>query len=47
VKLALISGAIERVKDLVESGHDVNELDSDGVSLLHWAAINNRKSLAM
>ena len=31
------------VRQLIESGqHDVNQLDKEGISLLHWAAINNR-----
>lgn len=28
--------------ELIEAGHDVNKLDNENVSLLHWAAINNR-----
>ncbi|CRK98524.1 CLUMA_CG011877, isoform A [Clunio marinus] len=35
-------GAIKRVQDLVDAGYDVNQPDNDTVSLLHWAAINNR-----
>ena len=28
---------------MIESGcYDVNQLDKEGISLLHWAAINNR-----
>lgn len=38
-------GAISRVKELVESGWDVNQPDSETVTLLHWAAINNRKDI--
>ncbi|XP_026679261.1 palmitoyltransferase Hip14-like [Diaphorina citri] len=36
------NGALERCKELVEAGQDVNEPDSETVTLLHWAAINNR-----
>lgn len=40
-------GALERVRELVDSGAvDVNDPDEDGVSLLHWAAINNRREIA-
>ncbi|KAK7479774.1 hypothetical protein BaRGS_00028954, partial [Batillaria attramentaria] len=35
-------GVFPRVRDLVEAGFDVNTLDRENVSLLHWAAINNR-----
>ncbi|XP_063713397.1 palmitoyltransferase ZDHHC17-like [Symsagittifera roscoffensis] len=36
-------GKFEVVRQLIESGqHDVNQLDKEGISLLHWAAINNR-----
>lgn len=35
-------GAIDRVRELVEGGCDVNEMDKENVSLLHWASINNR-----
>lgn len=38
-------GAIGRVKELVEAGWDVNQPDSETVTLLHWAAINNRKDI--
>lgn len=38
-------GAIVRVRDLVESGWDVNQPDSETVTLLHWAAINNRRDI--
>ena len=38
---------IERVKQLVESGEtDVNQPDSEGCYLLHWASINNHVELA-
>ncbi|XP_013403183.1 palmitoyltransferase ZDHHC17 isoform X2 [Lingula anatina] len=39
-------GVIERCKELVEAGFDVNQMDRENVSLLHWAAINNRQELA-
>ena len=35
-------GIYERVVELVECGFEVNQMDSENVSLLHWAAINNR-----
>lgn len=38
-------GAIARVKELIESGWDVNQPDSETVTLLHWASINNRKDI--
>lgn len=39
-------GAIERVRQLVEEeGADVNQTDEDTVTLLHWAAINNRTNI--
>lgn len=39
-------GARERVEELVEAGFDVNQRDAENVTLLHWAAINNRKEIA-
>ncbi|XP_050333974.1 palmitoyltransferase Hip14 [Bactrocera neohumeralis] len=38
-------GAIARVRELIESGWDVNQPDSETVTLLHWAAINNRRDI--
>jgi len=38
-------GALDRVTQLVEAGADVNQPDSETVTLLHWAAINNRKDI--
>ncbi|MBN3305352.1 ZDH13 Palmitoyltransferase, partial [Amia calva] len=38
-------GVIERCKELVEAGYDVRQPDKENVSLLHWAAINNRTEL--
>lgn len=38
-------GAVARVKELVEAGWDVNQPDAETVTLLHWAAINNRKAI--
>lgn len=38
-------GAIARVRELVEAGWDVNQPDSETVTLLHWAAINNRREI--
>lgn len=36
-------GAIGRVKELIEAGWDVRQPDSETVTLLHWASINNRQ----
>ncbi|XP_026480615.1 palmitoyltransferase Hip14-like isoform X2 [Ctenocephalides felis] len=38
-------GALSRVKELIDAGWDVNQPDSETVTLLHWAAINNRKDI--
>lgn len=38
-------GAIGRVKELLDAGWDVNQPDSETVTLLHWASINNRKEI--
>ncbi|XP_008335198.1 putative palmitoyltransferase ZDHHC13 [Cynoglossus semilaevis] len=38
-------GILERCKELVEAGYDVRQPDKENVSLLHWAAINNRPEL--
>ncbi|XP_022647269.1 palmitoyltransferase ZDHHC17-like isoform X1 [Varroa jacobsoni] len=39
-------GVLSRVRQLVEEeGHGVNERDCENVTLLHWAAINNRLEL--
>lgn len=35
-------GIMARVYELVEGGVNVNEMDRENVSILHWAAINNR-----
>lgn len=35
-------GELDKVNELVEQGFDVNERDNEDVTLLHWAAINNR-----
>ena len=36
-------GVLERCMQLVESGQaDVNQPDAENVTVLHWAAINNR-----
>ncbi|XP_078714248.1 palmitoyltransferase ZDHHC17-like [Lampetra fluviatilis] len=39
-------GLLERCRELVEAGKDVREPDAEGISLLHWAAINNRIDVA-
>ncbi|XP_067930855.1 palmitoyltransferase ZDHHC17-like [Watersipora subatra] len=46
IKKATQFGCVERVKQLVQQGADVNELDAEGSSLLHWAAINNQQEIA-
>ncbi|XP_051477365.1 palmitoyltransferase ZDHHC13 isoform X2 [Apus apus] len=38
-------GIVERCKELVEAGFDVRQPDKENVTLLHWAAINNRQEL--
>uniref|UniRef100_A0A3Q2R1V7 Palmitoyltransferase n=1 Tax=Fundulus heteroclitus TaxID=8078 RepID=A0A3Q2R1V7_FUNHE len=38
-------GILERCKELVEAGYDVRTPDKENVTLLHWAAINNRLEL--
>lgn len=38
-------GAFNRVQDIIEGGFDVNQRDEENVTLLHWAAINNRKEI--
>jgi ankyrin repeat protein len=38
-------GAVDRVRELVDAGHDVNSPDSEQVYLLHWCAINNRNEV--
>ncbi|XP_045480575.1 palmitoyltransferase Hip14 isoform X1 [Harmonia axyridis] len=38
-------GAFGRVRELIEAGYDVNKRDNENVTLLHWAAINNRKEI--
>ncbi|CAL1530419.1 unnamed protein product [Lymnaea stagnalis] len=38
-------GVIHRVHELIEAGYDVNQMDHENVSLLHWAAINNRTEI--
>ncbi|CAL8245626.1 unnamed protein product [Lota lota] len=38
-------GVLERCKELVEAGYDVRQPDKENVTLLHWAAINNRSDL--
>lgn len=35
-------GILDRCKELVDAGYDVRQPDKENVSLLHWAAINNR-----
>jgi len=38
-------GAFERVQEILQSGFDINQRDEENVTLLHWAAINNRKEI--
>lgn len=39
-------GILDRCKELIEAGYDVRQPDKENVTLLHWAAINNRLELA-
>ena len=39
-------GYLPRCKQLVEEGLDVRTPDKDNITLLHWAAINNRLEIA-
>lgn len=39
-------GVFERCKELVEAGFDVRTPDADNITVLHWAAINNRLEIA-
>ncbi|KAF2979329.1 hypothetical protein EK904_012496, partial [Melospiza melodia maxima] len=41
----ILYGMLERCKELVEAGYDVRQPDKENVTLLHWAAINNRQEL--
>uniref|UniRef100_A0A674E6P3 Palmitoyltransferase n=1 Tax=Salmo trutta TaxID=8032 RepID=A0A674E6P3_SALTR len=45
VHLCALYGIIERCRELVEAGYDVQQPDKENVTLLHWAAINNRIDL--
>lgn len=36
---------VGRCRQLLESGTPATYADADGCTLLHWAAINNRKEL--
>ncbi|XP_067850223.1 palmitoyltransferase ZDHHC13-like [Heptranchias perlo] len=38
-------GIIDRCKELIEAGYDVRQPDKENVTLIHWAAINNRIEL--
>ncbi|XP_013776131.2 palmitoyltransferase ZDHHC17-like [Limulus polyphemus] len=38
-------GILERCRAIVEGGFDVNQRDSENVTLLHWASINNRREI--
>ncbi|CAH1786469.1 unnamed protein product [Owenia fusiformis] len=38
-------GVYDRCVELIEAGHDVNQPDAENVTLLHWAAINNRQDI--
>uniref|UniRef100_A0A8D0BJF8 Palmitoyltransferase n=1 Tax=Salvator merianae TaxID=96440 RepID=A0A8D0BJF8_SALMN len=38
-------GLLERCQELIEAGYDVRQPDKENVTLLHWAAINNRRDL--
>uniref|UniRef100_A0A671YQH3 Palmitoyltransferase n=1 Tax=Sparus aurata TaxID=8175 RepID=A0A671YQH3_SPAAU len=45
LSLSLRYGIFERCRELVEAGFDVRQPDKENVTLLHWAAINNRIDL--
>ncbi|XP_014256547.1 palmitoyltransferase Hip14 isoform X2 [Cimex lectularius] len=38
-------GLLERCKELIEGGYNVNQPDRETVTVLHWAAINNRQDI--
>ncbi|KAI0222177.1 Palmitoyltransferase ZDHHC17 [Lamellibrachia satsuma] len=38
-------GVFERCVELIEGGYDVNQVDRENVSVLHWASINNRSEI--
>lgn len=38
-------GVYERCVELIEAGYNVNQPDAENVSILHWAAINNRTDI--
>ncbi|XP_065217906.1 palmitoyltransferase ZDHHC17-like isoform X2 [Planococcus citri] len=40
--ILFLEGDLVRCQELVEAGIDVNIRDDDSVTLMHWAAINNR-----
>lgn len=39
-------GILPRCKELVEAGYDIRTPDGENITLLHWAAINNRLDIA-
>lgn len=39
-------GILPRCKELVEAGYDIRTPDAENITLLHWAAINNRLDIA-
>lgn len=40
-------GVLERCRELIEKeGNKVTQADAEGITVLHWAAINNRIALA-
>ncbi|KAJ6651606.1 hypothetical protein lerEdw1_020807, partial [Lerista edwardsae] len=45
IKFSSRYGIYERCQKLVEAGYDVRQPDKENVTLLHWAAINNRLDL--
>jgi len=40
-------GDLERVQQLLDSGADINQRDKTGFTALHWAAMANRKKVAV
>ena len=38
-------GEMDKLKEFVENGEDIRKADTENVTLLHWAAINNRTEI--
>ncbi|KAK2715326.1 hypothetical protein QYM36_010078 [Artemia franciscana] len=46
IVVSVQEGDLNLVNDFLENGGEANTCDSDGIPLLHWAAINNRLEIA-